>query len=221
MADYLIADDGKIHTRYSELTRCTPGQVDRVVLERLGKIKRFSNDKMAFGTDRHDMWESTGKATGHIPECFGLNWPISHAEQEFASEILPGIVLHSRPDAICAAVAALVDYKTIIADSVVEGVLLAVKRYSKSKQLPLYAYQLGLHGIRIKVIAYLVEIWNRPEFRDGVMIRDSDTILGYKIIMKDFKLSDVAKALPWVKDRVSYLAAALEASNVLESVSNG
>lgn len=126
MADYLIAEDGKIHTRYTELTRCTPGQIDRVIDERLGLAAKFKSDKLEFGTDRHDMWETEGKRTSMIPECFGLDWPISHAEQEFASEILPGIVLHSRPDAVCAQIYTLVDYKTLIADSVAEGELLAV-----------------------------------------------------------------------------------------------
>lgn len=200
MADYLIAEDGKIHTRYTELTRCTPGQIDRVIDERLGLAAKFKSDKLEFGTDRHDMWETTGKATGHIPECFGLNWRISHAEQEFASEILPGIVLHSRPDAVCADIATLVDYKTLIADSLAEGELLAVQRYAKSKQLPLYAYQLGLHGIRIKAIAYLIEIWNREQTE----------ILGYKIIIKDFKMADIAHVLPWVRERISYLASAID-----------
>lgn len=200
MADYLYEPDGKIHTRYTELTRCTPGQIDRVISERLGSSKRFQSDKLDFGTDRHDMFEAEGKETGTIPKCFGLNWSISHVEEEFASEILPGIILHSRPDAVCTAIATVVDYKTLIADSLAQGELLAVQRYAHSKQLPLYSYQLGLHGIRIKNIAYLVEIWNREQ----------DEILGYKIIIKDFKMSDVAKILPWVKSRVSYLVSGLE-----------
>lgn len=205
MADYLYAADGKIHTRYTELTRCTPGQIEGVIDERLGLRKRFKSDKLEFGTDRHDMWEEEGKRSGMIPECFGVDWPISHCEQEFASEILPGVVVHSRPDAVCADIYTLVDYKTLIADSLELGELVAVQRYVRSKQLPIYAYQLGLHGIRIKRIAYLVEIWNR----------DQDTILGYKTIMKDFKMADVAKAVPWIQERISYLASAIEAREAL------
>lgn len=205
MADYLIAEDGKIHTRYTELTRCTPGQINRVIDERLGLAKKFKSDKLEFGSDRHEMWEDVGKSTGMIPDCFGVEWPISHAEQEFASEILPGIIIHSRPDAVCAAIATLVDYKTLIADSYEEGERLAVQRYSKSKQLPLYAYQLGLHNIRIKKIAYLIEIWDRPQ----------TMILGYKIITKDFRMADIAYVLPWVKNRVSYLASAIESRELV------
>jgi len=200
MADYLYADDGKIHTRYTELSRCTAGQIDRVIDERLGTRESFKSDNMEFGTDRHDMWENEGKRTGRIPECFGLDWPISHVEQEFVSEILPDVVLHSRPDAVCADISTIVDYKTLIADSFAMGELLAVQRYSKSKQLPIYAYQAGLHDIRIKRIAYLVEIWNRQQTE----------ILGYKIITKEFKMKDIGAALPWVRERVAMLVSAIE-----------
>lgn len=199
MSDYLHDDDGKIHTRYTELTRCTPGQIDKVVAERYG-ARKFTSDKLDFGSDRHALWEEETNRTGILPACFGLDWSVSHAEKEFASEVLPGIVLHSRPDAVCADCFTLIDYKTLIADSMAEGEVLAVERYGKSKQLPLYAYQLGLHGIRIKRIAYLIEIWNREQTE----------ILGYKTLIKDFKMSDIARILPWVKERISYLAVALE-----------
>lgn len=204
MADYLYAEDGKIHTRYTELMRCTPGQFVRVIDERLGLSNRFKSDKLEFGSDRHEMWEDEGRRTGKIPECFGVDWPISHVEEEFASEILPGVVLHSRPDAVCSGIFTLPDYKTLIADSFALGELVAVQRYKNSKQLPLYAYQAGLHGIRIKRIAYLVEIWNREQTE----------ILGYKTITKEFKISDIGPILPWVRQRVSMLVSAIEAREV-------
>lgn len=200
MADYLYSEDGKIHTRYTELTRCTPGQIDRVIDERLGLAKSFKSDNMEFGTDRHDLWEQEARRTGKVPECFGLDWPISHIEQEFASEILPNVVLHSRPDGICEDIATIIDYKTLIADSLGMGELVAVQRYSKSKQLPIYAYQAGLHNIRVKRIAYLVEIWNRAQTE----------ILGYKIITKEFKMKDIGTVLPWVRERVAMLVSAVE-----------
>lgn len=204
MSDYLYANDGKIHTRYTELMRCTPGQIDRVIAERMGISKKFSSDKLDFGTDRHDMWQKEAEKTGQLPDTFGLDWPVSHVEYEFISEILPGIVLHSRPDALCADVATLVDYKTLIADSYKLGELVAVQRYGKSKQLPLYAYQAGLHGIQIKRIAYLVEIWNREQTE----------ILGYKNIIKEFKMADIGLILPWVRDRVAMLASAVDTQEV-------
>ena len=200
MADYLYAEDGKIHTRYTELVRCTPGQIDRVLAERLDNKRKFTSDRLDFGTDRHEMWEEEGKRTGKLPECFGLDWPVSHAEAEFATELLPGVVVHSRPDAVCAAVQTIVDYKTLCADSIDEGVRAAVKQYAISRQLLFYGFQVGMTGIRIKKIAYLVEIWNKEQ----------DEILGYHTIVKDLPMAEIAKMLPWVKDRVAMLVAAVE-----------
>lgn len=205
MADYLIAEDGKVHTRYTELVRCTPGQIDRVLAERLNKDLRFKSDRLDFGTDRHDMWEQESKETGRLPECFGLDWPVSHVEEEFATEVLPGVVVHSRPDAVCGEVQTIVDYKTLCADSLDEGVRSAVKMYSKSRQLPFYGFQVGLHGVRIRKIAYLIEIWNK----------DQDEILGYHTIVKDLPMAELAKMLPWVKDRVAMLVAAVEEAVVV------
>ena len=200
MSDYLVAEDGKIHTRYTELVRCTAGQIERVLAERLDPKRRFTSDRLDFGSDRHAMWEEESKKTGQLPECFGLKWPVSHVESEFATEILPGVVVHSRPDAVCAAEMTIVDYKTLCADSVDEGVRMAAKMYAKSRQLPFYGFQVGLHGVRIRRIAYLIEIWNK----------DQDTILGYHSIVKDLPMHELAKMLPWVKDRVAMLCAAVE-----------
>lgn len=200
MADYQYSNDGNVHTRYTELMRCTPGQIDRVIAERQNLSQRFRSDTLEFGSDRHEMWKDETDKSGKLPECFGLDWAVSHCEQEFASMVMPGIVLHSRPDAVCADVQALVDYKTLIADNYDSGVLTAVTRYKNSKQLPIYAYQLGLHGIRIRKIAYMVEIWNREQTE----------ILGYKTITKDLTLADMGEVLPWLKSRVAVLASALE-----------
>jgi rubrerythrin len=146
------------------------------------------------------MWEEESKRTGRLPECFGLDWPVSHVEDEFATEILPDVIVHSRPDAVCADVQTIVDYKTLCADSLDEGVRAAVKMYGKARQLPFYGFQVGLHGIRIRKIAYLIEIWNKEQ----------DTILGYHVMVKDLPMSDIAKMLPWVQDRVAMLVAAVE-----------
>lgn len=200
MSDYLYAEDGKIHTRYTELVSCTPGQIERVLAERMKLRKRFTSDRMDFGTDRHAMWEEESKRTGRLPEVFGFDWPVSHAEVEFATELLPGVVVHSRPDAVCADVFTVVDYKTLCADSLDEGIRQAAKMYAKSRQLPFYGFQVGIAAVRIKQIAYLIEVWNR----------DQDTILGYHAIVKQLPMSDMAKMLPWVKDRVAMLVSAVE-----------
>jgi hypothetical protein len=211
MADYEYSDDGNIHTRYTELMRCTPGQIERVIAEHQNLSPRFKSDNLDFGSLRHEMWQEETDRTGKLPECFGLDWAVSHCEQEFASMVLPGVVLHSRPDAVCADISTLVDYKTLIADNVEQGALTAVIRYKHSKQLPLYAYQLGLHGIRVRRIAYCVEIWNRPELDEfGNVIRPTDTVLGYKTIVRDLTLADMAEVLPWLKQRCALLAATLQ-----------
>jgi hypothetical protein len=57
MADYTYTADGKLHTRYSELIRCTPGQIDRVVWERIHPGHRAETEHMGFGTLRHEMLE--------------------------------------------------------------------------------------------------------------------------------------------------------------------
>jgi len=205
VSDYLHAEDGKVHTRYTELVRCTVGQIDRVIAERMNKDLKFKSERLDFGTDRHAMWEEEARATGRLPECFGLDWPVSHAEEEFATEILPGVVVHSRPDAVCAPIATIVDYKTLCAETLEQGIKKAVKAYSNSRQLPFYGFQVGLSGIRIRKIAYLIEIWNMEQ----------DTILGYHTLIKDLPMAEVAKMLPWVKERVSMLVAAVEEAVVV------
>lgn len=200
MAQYLYADDGKIHTRYTELMRCTPGQIERVVAERRGLIEPFRNESLEFGADRHEMLEAEARSTGRVPAITGLDLPADIVEEEVVSEIMPNVVLHSRLDVISRDAMAIIDYKTLIADSYELGVMLAVSRYKSTKQLPLYAYQVGLNGIRIKRLIYVVEIWNRQ----------MDTILGYKVIEKQFRLSDAGSILPWVSNRVAMLAAALD-----------
>lgn len=199
MADYTYTEDGKIHTRYSELLRCTPGQIDRVLADRESG-RTLSTDNMADGSLRHEMFEEEAKKTGKLPACFGLDWPVSHIEQEFATELVRGVVVHSRPDTVCADVETVVDYKTVLDGANgwkanVEG----YKHASKQRQLFFYAYQLGLHGIRIRRGAFLCEIWNQAR----------DTILGYEIVEFPITLNDMRSALAWAKPRVALLQAVL------------
>lgn len=204
MSDYIYADDGKLHTRYSELVRCTPGQIKRVLDERAGRVNRFEGEAMKWGTSRHEMWQEEAEKTGKLPACFGGIHPtvdLDFVEKEFATEILPGIVLHSRMDAVALTHRTIFDFKTLVAGSFVEGVGLAFKMYEKSVQLPVYAYQIGLHNHRIVRLVYLVEIWNR----------ERTTILGYQAVEKTIKVADIAKIVPWIHGRASLLSAALEA----------
>ena len=71
MADYTYIDDGKIHTRFSELTRCTEKGVVSVVKEKLNLKKRhFGGGILEFGTERHNMFMEEAKKTGEVPQVF-------------------------------------------------------------------------------------------------------------------------------------------------------
>ncbi len=201
MSDYYHSPDNKLHTRFSELGRCTINQVRGVINERLNGSKGFQNEAMLFGETRHELWAEESKETGKIADCFPIEpYTATHIEKEFATEILPNVIVHSRPDVVSEPEATVIDYKTIQAETYTSGVLKAKKSYGSSKQLPFYTYQLGLHDIRIKKILYLVEIWN-PE---------RNTILGYTKIEKAVDLAEVATVLPWIKERVSILSSALK-----------
>lgn len=111
--DYVLKDDGKIHTRYTELLRCTPKQIQAVLTERQGKKRKFSNSTLRFGTLRHDMWRDESLETGKTPACFGdYSLSVEMVEEELWSEIIPGVILHSRPDSVSISGATVVDYKT-------------------------------------------------------------------------------------------------------------
>ncbi len=203
MSDYLHAEDGKIHTRYSELVRCTAGQIDKVIAERQGQA-RFESEDMAWGSDRHEIWAEESKTTGVLPACFyRLNheYSIEYLEREFATEILPGVICHSRPDAVSKSAGVLIDYKTMIADHYQQGFDRAWTTYGDCKQLLFYAYQIGLHEIRIKRLVYFVEIWSR----------DRTSILGYVVIEKNINMGHIGKQLPWVKERIAMLTSNVKA----------
>lgn len=218
MADYQYKDDGKLHTRYSELIRCTPGQIDRVLQERFEGRTRAETESMIEGTIRHEMLQEYSEKHKTPYHAFGLDWPVSHVEHEFATEILPGVVLHSRPDLVCGDVGILPDYKTVLDGKHgwqknlrsygwrpkldPQGNIIGSKTVESGKQhqLKLYAWQIGMHGILIKRGAFLCEIWNG----------DRDEILGYQVVEFDITLADMAAALQWVRPRVALLASAIE-----------
>lgn len=205
MADYKYdKNDGKIHTRYSELIRCTPGQIESVLAERKG-ARRVETEGMAFGTERHAMWQEEAEKTKKVPAIFGLDWPVSHVEQEFTSEIMPGVILHSRLDLVCADLSILPDFKTVVDGK--QGWKKIVESYRhnvKQRQLKFYAFQAGLHSIRITKGAFLCEIW------DG----ERENILGHEIVEFPITFADIAESFAWMKPRAALLAAALEAQNV-------
>lgn len=193
---YNIKNDGKLHTRFTDLMRATPHQVENIIKEQLGEKERFKNDILTFGETRHNMWEKESKRTGMLPVVFREAFPqykdvqITHAEKEFATELFKGIVIHSRPDGVSVPSAMVVDYKTMVKGA---G---GARRYASSKQLPFYSFQLGVHNIRITKYVYLVEIWNK----------DYTEIIGYDCFEKTVGLLDIAAAKKWAHDRCEVLA---------------
>ncbi len=206
MSDYFYdRTDGKIHTRYTQLLRCTPKQVDRVLAEIAGQVTSVRRSDMDFGAIRHKMFEEEARETMRVPQTFGLDWPVSHVEHEFTTEILPGVVIHSRLDLVSSAKNAIIDYKTVVDGK--QGWRKIVKSYqseSKQRQLKFYAFQLGMHGIQVRQGIFLCEVWNQAR----------DTILRYERVEFPIKLQDIAGTLPWVKDRVALLLAVAEEQGI-------
>lgn len=202
MADYTYPQDGKLHCRYSQLAQVTPGSLTRILAE-INGLERVETEDMSFGTARHENWQEEAQETRQVASCFGVDWPVLHIEREFATEIMPGVVLHSRPDVVCSN-GILVDYKTVLDGA--QGWKHTVDSYrgaTKQRQLLVYAFQLGMHGIRIKEGAFLIEVWNK----------ERDTILGYEVVRFPIGLMDILRVLPWVRGKVALLAGALEEVN--------
>jgi hypothetical protein len=152
---YNVKNDGKLHSRYTDLVRATPHQVENIIKEQTGEKKRFKNDVLTFGETRHAMFEKETNQTGLLPVVFREAFPkykdlqITHAEEEFATELFkehrdsqPSRRQLQQPHAI------VVDYKTMVKGA---G---GARRYKNSKQLIFYAYQLAVHNIRITKYVY-------------------------------------------------------------------
>lgn len=202
MADYHYPDDGKIHLRYSELVRCTHGQIDRLINEKENG-GRFESEHMQFGTDRHEMWAEQSRRYGLLPRCFrevaaagDLTCPLDFIEQEFVTEIAAGVCIHSRPDAVSLAAETIFDYKTVVDGS--RGFAANVAQYKQSKQGKFYAFQLALHGHRIGRVVYLCEVWNA----------DRTKIVGYHTVEQKLNLLEVAAMRRWAIERAAIYKAA-------------
>lgn len=205
---YNIKDDGKLHTRYTDLHRATPRQVIDIIREQTGQKKRFESKTLTFGETRHEMWEAEARKTGRIPQCFLDAFPeyngieVTDVEQEFATEIYKNIVLHSRLDSLARKAGIIIDYKTQKKGA---G---GARIYKNSKQLPTYAWHLALHNIRIKQVIYLVEIWEFDENGDPV------SVVGYEKFVKDLGLADTHNVAAWVRDRCETLAEGMRIAGV-------
>lgn len=207
---YKIKEDGKLHTRFTDLMRATPHQVENIIKEQLGQKERFKSGVLAFGETRHGMWEKETKQTGMLPVVFREAFPeykdlqITHAEKEFTSELFENIVVHSRPDGVSVPSCIVVDYKTMLQGA---G---GARRYSSSKQLLFYAYQLAIHNIQIKKYVYFVEIWNRESDNEEAYTR----IIGYEKFEKTVGLLDIAAIKKWAHDRCEVLAIGMKLAGI-------
>lgn len=198
MPEYEYPQDNRIHTRFSELVKCTPGQIRNVVLERYGLIPHFSSPHTGIGSTRHEMYEEEMYGTGRIPECFLDVCPqfkdvaIRFIEKEFKAEIFKDVVLHSTPDAISESDGIIFDFKVTSQEA---------KKYKASRQLLVYAYQMFIRKIEIKKVVFLIEKWDKAKTE----------IIGYDCYAEDIDREKVLEVKAWLKDRVEILLAGLEA----------
>jgi hypothetical protein len=206
---YNIKNDGKLHTRFTDLNRATPRQVIDIIREQTGEKKRFESKTLTFGETRHEMWEAEARKTGRIPRCFAEAFPEydfevdpADVERQLATEIYKNIVLHSRLDSLARKAGIIIDYKTQKKGA---G---GARIYKNSKQLPTYAWHLALHNIRIKQVIYLVEIWEFDENGDPV------SVVGYEKFVKDLGLADIHNSKGWVNGRCEVLAEGMRIAGI-------
>lgn len=190
MPTYSYPNDGRLHTRYSELVRCTPGQIDRVIDEKFGLTTPFSSEHTALGSVRHEMYAEEMRGSKRIPECFCKEYTydarVDMVETELKAEILPGVVLHSTPDAVDTDNGIVFDFKVTTLDA---------KKWNASKQILTYAYQMHLRGVDVSYSVFLIEKWNSAKTE----------ILGYQSTIQLLPREKVLGVLPWLQDRAMYL----------------
>lgn len=211
MPTYDYPDDGKYHTRYSEVVKAqTPNGARRVVMERLGLKDKVNTKATDFGTTRHDMWEAEAKETRKSPECFnkhlGKQWDVYETEQHRATELFENIVIHFTTDLIGldkdattredggVLAASVIDYKTGTGDRPEHY----RKIYKGQKQLPSYALLLRPHGIIIKDGHYLIECWNA----------ERTELVGYTHVEKPINLKEMAEAKMMFKKGIAHMMTA-------------
>lgn len=226
MKKYKIQNDGKLHTRYSELTQCTDAGIVRVLQLRAGEVNKFSSASTEFGSIRHEMFEEDVAETGNVPEVFTHSeitkeevratgrtpyeyqfligsLPVTHCEQSFATELFPGVVIHFTPDEVAADIQTIIDTKTMIPN---EKGKVQPNKYLKSNQLKLYALLLRPHGITINKGLFLIEQWDR-EYKE---------ITDYHVVPQKIGLIEMGEAQAWAAKRVDILKAGIEWWNSLE-----
>ena len=188
--DYVYQKDGKLHTRYSELVRCTPGQIEQVIYEREGG-ERFEGEFTEFGVKRHKMFSKYIKQNSKIPEQFGYDLKVKpeNSEKQMACEVAPELVIHFTPD--CFGDNWVGDFKTTHQGR---------KGFKSSRQQKFYAWLLGILGHEITQSLYFLEIWNK----------ERTEIMGYEVLDDDISKEDINNQLDWVLPRARLLYANLK-----------
>lgn len=213
-------NDGRLHTRYSELVQCTDSGIVGVLQLRAGLKKKFKTASTEFGSIRHEMFEEDVAETGMVPELFTHKevqkeevratgrvphdyqyligeMKVSHCEQSFATELMPGVVIHFTPDEIAKDDCTIIDTKTMIPNAAGK---VNPNQYLKSKQLKLYAGLLMPHGFTITRGLFLVEQWDR----------DYKEITDHHVVPQKIGLKEVGEAQAWAISRIERLQAGIE-----------
>lgn len=200
---YQTRNDGKLHTRYTELMACTEGGMERVLDERFGLKKKLELEAFEFGRARHEDLEHETAVTKKVPEYFEVGeLPISHAEQGFAIEAFPGVVIHFTPDLLSQSEGVIGDYKMVREpEAGWDGKFPSLwSMYKDSIQLDFYAWLLTFKKISIKEKLYLGEYWNR----------DRTEILHHDFVRRPITVVDKGKARAWAIPRIERLMAGIE-----------
>jgi hypothetical protein len=172
----------------------------KVAKEKLENKEGFATEHTKFGGLNHELFEEESRETGKLPECFGMNVTVDHIEQEFAIEVIPGVILHFRPDSVSESARSVYDYKTMNytdgmdVDKIIKG------RYGKATQLRTYSYGLWVHGIPIERYCFLIELWDKRNMK----------IVGYRKLSREFLLGDIPKVKDWLTKRAFLLGAAMK-----------
>lgn len=199
---YRHDDDQKIHTRYSDLKTCGTIEGARKIVDKyLNNKPGFKTGVTTFGQINHEIFEEESRVTGKVPKVFQQDITVQHIEEEFAIELIPGLVLHLRPDAISREENMLIDYKTM---DVKEGMSdreinkLIKKKYKSAEQLRIYTYALMVNGITIDKYAYFLELWDKDNLKP----------VGYRTYVRDVDLTKIPIMKMWLIKRAFNLAVA-------------
>lgn len=200
---YKIKLDGKLHTRYSELTHCTEAGMERVLEERFGQRRKLELEAFDFGRARHEKLEADTRITGEVPQYFGVGAiPLSHIETSFAIEPFPGVVVHFTPDLLSQSEFLIGDYKMVREpEGGWDGKFPSLwGLYKDSIQLDFYAWLLTFKKIPIKEKLYMGEYWNH----------DRTEILHHDFVRRPITVIDKGKARAWAIPRIERLMAGIE-----------